>query len=629
MLSDIKKKSTGWVGNVIIALLALLVCLGGMQYYLTSSNQEAVVVTVDGHNITKRYLDKIYQINKVSLENGSDAAPLTQNELISLKQDLLEMLIDNQLKLNYASSNGMWVPTVIRDKYLYSQDIFKENDKFSVSKYQHIVNIVAGSEAAYLAQITNDLLEQQLVVGITNTAFVLPSEAKSIVQLINESRDVKYVRLSPDNLSNTAIKPSEITKYYNSHQEYFVDEAEVKVEYVILDNNNIAKNLSPNADQIAGFYQSNSNLFPNHKSVTYDMYTLTSSNDLVNVESIAKLQKLLENDNALATMLEQYISSHKQKIAISDSSTIKTLNIAEIANEEIKNRLMSMQPFDIALYENSGDLVLLQLKDVVLIPYNKLATNQQQLVLDSYIAKNTELKFTSLIEEITDLAYTEDNLTNIAKVAGAKINSSDYFTAARGDSLITKNETVRKMAFSDELIVDKMNSSAIKLDANKIVIFRVKNYLPATPQALVEASPEIIKILEKDTVKEALNLKADEIIKNTMNKQNTNIEWTTLNNIARVGIINRFGMEIRDDVFQMPIGSDAKPSLTKITLKNGDVVVIDVLSSSLPQKLKVTRSELEYQYANYWAKWNLYSFESGLRTEAEVKYTEKSDSKHA
>jgi hypothetical protein len=114
-----------------------------------------------------------------------------------------------------------------------------------------------------------------------------------------------------------------------------------------------------------------------------------------------------------------------------------------------------------------------------------------------------------------------------------------------------------------------------------------------------------------------------------MDKQSSSLDWTRLNNIARVGIINRFGMEVRDEVFQMPIGSVDKPSLTKTTLKNGDVVVIQVLSSSLPQKSKVTISELESEYKNYWARWNLYGFENSLRAQAEVKYTAKSDSKQS
>ena len=638
MLSDIKKKSTGWVGNAIIAVLSLLVCLGGMQYYFTSSNKEAVVVTVDGRDITKRSLDRVYQINKISLENGDDASPLTQNELALLKQDLLEILISNQLKLNYASANGMWVPTVVRDQYLYSQDVFKENNKFSVTKYQQIVNAVAGSESAYLSQINNDLLSQQLVIGITNTSFVLPAEIAAIARLVNEARDIKYVRLSPDDITQSAASEAEIKNYYSSHQENFIDEAEVKVEYVIIDNNKI--HFAPNVAQIESFYQNNSNLFPNYKSLTYDVYTLTSSLGAVmssqdvdeiadSTADIAKLRQLLASDNAKSAMLEQYVADHKQKIAIAYSGTIKALNIAKITNEEVKNRLVSMQPSDSTMYANDNALTLVQLKDVALIPYDKLSLKQQQSVLDSYTIKHKELKFAKIVEEITDLAYTEDNLINIAKVAGAKINTSNYFTRAKGSSLLAKNEDVRKMAFSDELIVDKLNSSMIKLDENKMTIFRVKDYHPARPQTLAEARPKIIQILAQDTIKTALNAKADKIIKGTMNKKSSSLDWTRLNNIARVGIINRFGMEVRDEVFQMPIGSVDKPSLTKTTLKNGDLVVIQVLSSSLPQKLKVTTSELESEYKNYWARWNLYGFENSLRAQAEVKYTAKSDSKQS
>ena len=619
MLSDIKKKSTGWIGSFIIAILALLVCLSGMQYYLTSNNKEPVVVTVDGHDITKRSLDKLYQINKVSLESGENAAPLTQSELVSLKQDLLEILIYNQLKLNYANENSMQVPAIIRDRYLYSQDMFKENNKFSASRYQQIVNAVAGSEVAYLYQINNDLLAQQLVVAITNTAFILPHEAKQIAKLANEARDIRYVKLSPDSAQSAEITSDEIKDYYNSHQADFIDNARVKVEYVVIDNNNIAKKLAPTSAEIIDFYQGNAHLFPEYKSVSYNVYTLSGSE--VNAADMTKLQNLVANDNTNATILNDYIASKQNKVIISDN-TVAT-NIAKIVDKEVKNRLLSMQPSDIAVYENDSDLILLQLKEAALIPYNKLEEEQQQVVKNSYIAKNTELQFAKLIEEVTDLAYTEDSLINIAKVSDSKINTSDYFTAVKGESAVTKNEDVRKMAFSDELIVDKLNSSVINLDANKVVILRVKDYLSARPKTLAEAKTKITKILKDSKVTAELNAEADKIIKDTLANKNNKLDWVTLNNVARVGIVSRFGMEIRDEVFQMPIGSKSKPSLKKTTLENGDVVVLQVLSHNFPKNLKVSESEIESEYARYWASWNLYGFENSLRAKAEVKYTNK------
>ena len=621
MLSDIKKKSTGWIGSFIIAILALLVCLSGMQYYLTSNNKEPVVVTVDGHDITKRSLDKLYQINKVSLESGENAAPLTQSELVSLKQDLLEILIYNQLKLNYANENSMQVPAIIRDRYLYSQDMFKENNKFSVSRYEQIINAVAGSEAAYLYQINNDLLAQQLVVAVTNTAFVLPNETKSIAKLINEARDIRYVKLSPDSAQSAEITSDEIKDYYSSHQADFIDDAKVKVDYVVIDNNNIAKKLAPTTAEVTDFYQENSHLFPGYKNVTYNIYTLAGSDGEANAIELTKLQNLVANDNANSAMLGEYIASKKNKIAISDN-TVAT-NIAKISDKEVKNRLASMQPSDLAVYENDSKLILLELKEAVLIPYNKLEGELKQAVKNSYIAKNTELKFAKLIEEVTDLAYTEDNLINIAKVADSKINTSDYFTAVKGESLVTKNEDVRKMAFSDDLIVDKLNSSVINLDANKVIIFRVKDYLSASPKTLAEAKTKITKILKDNKVAAELNAEADKIIKNTLANKNNKLDWVTLNNVARVGIVSRFGMEIRDEVFQMPIGSKSKPSLTKTTLENGDVVVMQVMSHDFPKNLKVSESEIESEYERYWASWNLYGFENSLRSKAEVKYTNK------
>lgn len=617
MLSDIKKKSTGWIGSFIIAVLALLVCLSGMQYYLTSSRKDAVVVTIDDHDITQGSLDRIYQVNKASFENGPNAAGLTQSELASLKHDLLEMLIDNQLKLNYAHKSGMQVPAVVRDMYVSSQEAFKEGDKFSVEKYAAIVSAVAGSEAAYLAQVDNELLAQQLVVGITSTAFVLPEEVKSIVDLVNQQRNIRYVKLSPDSVELEEIKKNEIESYYNSHKSDFIDEAKVKIDYVVIDNNNIAKNISLDTKNIKEFYASSSHLFPGYKNVTYDVYKLMPGMHVLSEAELTKLKALVANDKVAE--LDEYIANNSKLDVKYESATVKA---SDISDRDTQGRLSAMQPSDVAVYQSNNSLVLLQLKESEALDYDNLSAKEKKDITSSYIAKNTELKFAKLIEEVTDLAYTEDDLSAIAKASGSKINTSNYFTQAKGDSLLTNNESVRKMAFSEDLLVGKLNSSVINLDANKVVVFRVKEHVASRAKKLAEATPKIKEILKKKRIYEELNKEADGIIKNAVAKKNDGLDWISLNNIARTGIVNRFAMEIRDDVFQTPISSADKPSLKKVTLENGNVVVFQVLSSTSPLELKVKEADLKSDYKDYWARWNLYAFENNLRAQAEIKYSE-------
>ena len=107
-----------------------------------------------------------------------------------------------------------------------------------------------------------------------------------------------------------------------------------------------------------------------------------------------------------------------------------------------------------------------------------------------------EAEFVQLAEQLGNIAFEQpDSLEPLTDQLGLAIQTSDWFSGAMGTG-IAANPKVRKAAFSDEVLVDGLNSGVIEIDPDTLIVFRKLEHRERRPMLLEEVSDQIKTTLE-------------------------------------------------------------------------------------------------------------------------------------
>ena len=623
MLTDIKRKASGIAGTIVVVLLALIICLGGVSYYAKTTSNDVTVVNVNGDSISKSALQHLYEKSKFTLLKSRPGLSLTQEQLNSMREELLDSLVIKKLKQQYALNNSMLVPANVRNSYVLAQPYFQEGDKFSEQLYLSTVMQSFGSEEVYLSHLSEDLLVMQMQVGLSESAFMLPYELTDLTYLLNQQRDIKYLEIDPENIAKEKVKPAAVEEYYHKHKTDFNTEEKVKVKYVVLDKSALAESMKPSKQTLTTYFEQNKMAFTTEHRFKFNVYEISA--DAENTGLTAEQQQFLK---------EQVIPNVELDVGLSKFiENTGSVKIYEINNKsfQLKSKidpgyvsvLSKLNVDSFGVVKTANGYAVLQL--LGLEGGEPSYSDVKRSVLAAWKNEQVEKNYVSLNESLAELAYTSDGLEQIASELNLKIRTSPQFSKDSGGDVFSNNALFRQAAFSEDVLLNDLNSGVLKINDTQVVVMHLAGHVAASELSLALAKPKIEKILEKSNQLIA----ADELVKKCQKYLSAgkdidfitskyNLSWKNIDNIKLDGIINRVAMEIRDDVFAMPRPTDKLSSWGSYKLKNGNMLVIGLTNVHTANPLTVYPGQIHDDYARYMKAWEFASFERYLKETATI-----------
>lgn len=271
MLQRIHEKITGWFANVIMIVLAVAFALWGIQYYLEDGGHRDDVAKVNGKAISFTELNAAYSRLKDEFsKNGNQSFSADQQEMI--KQQALQQIINTQVLSDAARKQNFRISPDQVDDVILQIPAFQENGNFSPLKFQNILASMSYSQQQFLIDLENTLLVNQMQSGIVDSSFGLPNEASNAQTLFEQKRDIAYAIIpAKEFLSRMNVTDAQIQQYYQQHQNDFSVPEKLRVEYLELSADQIAKNIKVNEQETKQYYSDNLSSFTEHgKTLNFD-----------------------------------------------------------------------------------------------------------------------------------------------------------------------------------------------------------------------------------------------------------------------------------------------------------------------------------------------------------------------
>lgn len=495
MLQMLNERIQGAVAWIIVGLVTVTFTLFGLDYYLQSHRAADVKVKINGHVITKDDYELNYR--RLSQSQGQDA--LSPDQERELKQQVLSEMMVNAVSVDAAHGYGFEVDGRQATAAILQIPQFQEDGHFSSSRYSQALNNAFFTPQTFQQEVRQGMLLNQQRFALIGTEFVLPSELSQFVTLSMQTRDYQYAVIkAADFLSSVQVTPEEERQYYTAHQQQFMTKEQVSIEYIRLSMRAMKAKIKITPEEVARYYEDNKNnyLTPAQWELAYVRFPVQAGQEYAEADEHAKhaateLYDASQSAPSKFSTLVQQIQNSKQgvtgvlPVVIAGQSSLDQYLINLTEPGQVSAPIRTKQGYEV-----------LQLKSYKPATIQPL-TEVKYLITEQLQQEAAQQQYATMEDRLSELSYQNpDSLTAVASSLKVPLEHTALFSREHpGQEPITQYPAVMQAAFSNDVLTFGNNSESIQLDADTLVVLRVKQHIPAALQDLTQVKTVIDSVL--------------------------------------------------------------------------------------------------------------------------------------
>ena len=583
------------------------------------------VATVDGEEISRQEYEQALRNQQENLRNmlgeNFDASLLDNPQM---RTAVLENLIQQKLLRHEAGQVGLAVLDSRLTAEIQNIALFHEDDKFSYERYRELLQRQGMSPAMFEARLAGDLMRQQLLEGITGSVIVSKTVADKIASLSETKYEINRASINPEQYINQAA-PDEtaIQSYYDSHRQDFTLPERVRIEYVVLSLEELAKQEQISDEEIKKYFDEHQDEFGRAEERRASHILLTVPVDATEEQKAAikaKAEQILEQvkqDPDKFPELAKELSEDPGSAKVGGDLGFFARGLMVKAFEDAA---FEMQPGEIrGLVETPFGFHIIRLaavKDADVAKFDEVKEGIRQTLQRQKAAD----RFGELSEDFSNIVYEQsDTLQPVAQMFNLPVQQSDWIDRNSKEPSVVANERMLQAIFSEGAIRDHYNTEAIEVAPDTFVSARVLEHHPASAQSLGLVKDKIIELLKQQIAAETTEEEGKQkLAKLQAGEADDSLEW---GEPVEISYTQKRGgdEEILHALFQTDV--EKLPAYTGIKTNKGSFHLIRINQVKVP----ATESEssqytlLINQLQQVHGQEELNAYLAGLRQRYEVK----------
>lgn len=514
MLDKLREGAQGKVAKVILGLIILSFALAGVGSYLNGPARTAPA-TVNGTEISAAALENAYRNERARMESqmGEAFSQLAANPdyMKQFRRGVLDRLIDQALLDSKARELGLRISDEQIKQAIVAMPEFAENGKFNNDRYLQLIRRAGMTPEMFRDSLRQDMVRQQLMSALLGTEFSLKGEAEQLDKLYNQTRDLRLVRLAAANyMADVQVSDNELEQYYKTNGARFMNDEQVKVDYLLLDAANLAKDIKVTEQDAQDYYDQHQDLFQRaeRRHVAHILIPFGKDEKAAEQKAEAVLAKAKAGDDFAALA----------KADSSDTFSAKKGGELDWFEKGVMDPAFEKAAFAL---NNAGDLSgvvkspfgfhIIKLLGVEAAKTKPFADVKEETITRLQADKAKE-KFFAEQQKMADNSFENpDSLDLTADAMGMKVQSSDFFTQATAPAPLN-DPKVLSVAFSEQLRDDNTNSDVIELADGKALVLHITGHKPKAVKPLAEVKEQVIAAIKHDKASEVARGKAQGLL---------------------------------------------------------------------------------------------------------------------
>jgi len=626
MLHFIREKAKGWVAWFIVALISVPFALWGVNSYITAPS-DVVVAKVNGETIKQVEYQQAFQQYRDRMRGvlGEKFDP-TLFDSIALKKSVLDGLIEQKLLLSAGYNLGQKISKDMLVSLIKATPAFQKEGVFDPERYSLMLARANFSAERYEAELFSDTLRQELAQNIQNSSIISSFTVDNALRLLKQAREIAYGVIPAYALfESITVDEADVKTYFDEHKANYMAPERVSVDYVELSVDLLSTEVEVKEADLQAFYVDNQAQFvgPEQRKASH---ILIEGDEVEALKVLSEVKKRLDGGEYFATLATELSQ---------DAGSAKNGGDLGFFQRGVMDVSFEEAVFSLSKEGDVSDIVKTEFGHH-LIKLLGIQTRQGQSFAEArseieqlYRKKEAEALFYEQAEQLADLSYeSPDSLDVVSEELGLEIKTSQEFLRTGNISGIAKDQKVATVGFSEDVLVNDLNSAVIELNKSHLLVMHKNKHTLASQLAFESVAPAIREQLRfikaKDKAMEQgkvilSKLESGEAAEALFDKGN----WFTQQ------AVTRDNKEVSKQVLAQAFSME-KPTTTAqytgFTAENGNYIVLVVSAVNEADITTVSNEEKEsvrLELASIYADSELQSFIKSLRESADIKLFEQ------
>lgn len=508
MLQNIRDNSQGWIAKTIIGLIVMLMALTGFEAIFQAATHSQDAAKVNGETISQNELSQAADMQRRQLmqQLGKDFDPALLDEKM-LREAALKGLIDRKLLLQGAADAKFAFSEAALDQVILQTPEFQVDGKFNADRFDQVIRQMGYSRMQFRDMLAEEMLIGQLRTGIAGSSFVTDQQVDAFARLEKQTRDFASLTFKA-NPAAIKISDEEIKAHYDQHAKEFMSPDQVVIDYVELKKSAFFDQVKVSDEELKAQYEKE---IANLAEQRHAAHILIEVNDKVTDAQakarIEEVQQRLAKGEDFAALAKEF-SQDPGSASTGGDLGFAGPGVYDPAFETALYKLDKNQVSEPVRTEYGYHLIKLLGVEAPQVP--SFASLKDKLIRDLKTPL-VEQRYVDASKQLQDAAYEASDLAQPAQDLNLKVQTSAAFGREGGDG-ITANRQVVQAAFSEEVLEEGANSTAIELDPETTVVLRVKEHRKPAQLPLEAVAGNIADHLAKEKATAELKAKADKLI---------------------------------------------------------------------------------------------------------------------
>ncbi|GLX14717.1 peptidylprolyl isomerase [Pseudomonas straminea] len=591
MLQNIRDNSQGWIAKTIIGLIVVLMALTGVDAIITGTGNSQNAAAVNGEKISLNELNQAVEMQRRQLlqQLGKDFDPAMLDERM-LRDASLKGLIERSLLLQGAKDSKFAFSQAALDQVIVQTPEFQVEGRFNADRFDQVIRQLGYTRMQFRQMLEQEMLIGQLRAGLSGSGFVTDEEVAAFARLEKQTRDFATRTIKAD-AGAVKVSDDDVKAYYDAQQAQFMSPEQVVIEYVELKKDAFFSQVSVTDEEMKAAYQSEIANLAEQRDAAHILIEV--GGDVSDEQAKAKIediQKRLQKGEDFAALAKEF---SQDPGSASDGGDLGYAGKG-VYDPAFEDALYALKKDEVsAPVRTEFGWHLIKLLGVQAPEVPTFASMKAKLETDLK-AQRVEQRFVEATKQLEDAAFESSDLAQPAQELGLKVQTSEPF-GRQGGQGIASNRQVLQAAFSQEVMEDGSNSSAIELDPNTLVVIRVKEHRKPQQLELDQVADSIRAQLTKTRASEAAKAAGEQLVSDLRDgkAKPEGAEWQVVEAATR----NQDGVDpaVLQALFRMPKPTGEKSEFSGIALANGDYAVIRLKGVSEPEQVLSDEEKAMYR----------------------------------
>lgn len=576
MLQNIRDNSQGWIAKTIIGIIVALLALTGFEAIFNSSGSARSAAEVNGEEISLDELNQAVNMQRRQLvqQLGADFdASLFDDKM--MRDSALGALIDRTLLLQGARDTDFAFSQTALDQLILQTPEFAVEGAFNAARFDQVIQQMGYTRLQFRQLLEQEMLIGQLRAGISGSGFVTDQQIERFAQLERQTRDFASITVAAD-ASAVQVSEEDARQYYEANTERFRTSEQVVLEYVELNKDAYFDEVEASDEELQALYQQQIGNLAEQRRAAHILIEVNGTSDAQAKAELDELASQLQAGGDFAALAKEHSDDPGSANEGGDLGYAGP-GVYDPAFEEALYALEEGQVSAPVRSEFGWHLIKLLGVQAPEVP--SFDSMKSELVRELK-AQQVEQRFVEVTKQLEDLAFESADLEQPAQELGLIVKTTDAFGREGGEG-IAANRQVIQAAFSDEVLIDRANSSVMELDPNTVVAVRVKQHLEPEVQAFQAVREGIVDQLQRSKAAEQARSEGEQLLATLREGGDAEAQWQSVEAATRGQ--DGVAPAVLQAVFRMPKPEGESSTFGGVTLASGDYVVIRLNGVSEPE----------------------------------------------